>query len=553
MVSWPPILSTLMMKRSRVFVLFCCFVGLSLVSCHHHSHPELQIFRYNESAGIATLDPAFAKDKALIWGCSQLYNGLVQLDSNLNVSPCIAKYWEISPDGCTYIFHLRNDVRFHKNALFKTSDSTRFVIAKDFLYSFNRILDSTVASPGLWIFNEVAPDGFSAPDDTTFIIRLKNPFAPFLSLLSMPYCSVVPIEVVDFYGEDFRNHPCGTGPFQFQYWKENVKLVLRKNPHYFEQDTLGNSLPYLDAVAITFIVDKQTAFLEFIKGNLDFMNSIDPSYKDEILTHTGQLKSKYASSINMVSTPYLNTEYLGFNMTPDNKNILNDKRIRKAINLAFDRRKMMKYMRNNVGTPGCYGFIPCGLPGFDSSSSIGYEYNPSLALQLLNDAGYPHGQGLPEINLSTTSTYLDLCKYIQQQLGIIGININIDVTPPAALREQMAQGKSPWFRGSWIADYPDAENYLSLFYTSNHAPAGPNYTHFSNAEFDRLYKKSFSEPDPQVRARYYHQMDSLVMEEAPIVVLYYDQILHFTHNYVHGLQSNAMNDLNLKQVYFSAK
>ena len=420
------------------------------------------------------------------------------------------------------------------------------VVAKDFEYSFQRILSPKVASPGLWIFNDVADNGFEAPNDTTFIIRLKEPFGPFLSQLGMPYCSVVPHEVAEHYGADFRNHPCGTGPFKLQMWKEGVKLVLRRNDNYFETDETGERLPYLDAVAVTFIVDEQTQFLEFIKGNLDFMNSLKPSYKDEILTRTGQLKAKYADRINMVSTPYLNTEYLGFLM--DNTDSpLHDKRIRQALNYGFDRKKMMKYMRNNVGQPGLYGFIPYGLPGFDTTIQ-GFDYNPQYAKQLLAEAGYPDGKGLPSLTLATTANYADLCKYIQQQLNLLGFNIKVDVNPPASLREQMAQGKSTWFRGSWIADYPDAENYLSLFYSKNKAPMGPNYTHFQNAKYDKLYEQSKRTANPELRNSLYRQMNEILIDEAPVIVLYYDQILHFTQKNVTGLRSNAMNALDLKRV-----
>ena len=352
------------MKNISAYTISLLLILIAISSCQHsNDNSDKKIFKYNESAGIASLDPAFAKDQAMIWATSQLFNGLIQLDSNLNVRPCIAKSWDISSDGLTYTFHLRPDVYFHKSECF--TNSTRNVVASDFVYSFNRILDEKVASPGRWIFSEVDSEGsqhaFSAPNDTTFVIRLRQPFSPFLSMLGMPYCFVVPHEVVNHYGADFRQHPIGTGPFKFQLWKENTKLIMRKNPNYFETDNNGNPLPYLDGIAITFIIDKQTVFLEFIKGNLDFMNSLDASYKDELLTQTGQLRTKYSNKINMHSQPYLNTEYLGFLME-NNDSPIKDKRIRQAINYGFDRRKMMKYLRNNVGIPGCYGFIPKGLP-----------------------------------------------------------------------------------------------------------------------------------------------------------------------------------------------
>ncbi|MDL2315178.1 ABC transporter substrate-binding protein [Bacteroidales bacterium OttesenSCG-928-C19] len=534
---------------TKIFAL--CFISLSFFSCNWHGNEEGKtVFRYNESAGITSLDPAFAKDQAMIWVNSQLFNGLIQLDNYLQVRPAIAKEWTISPDGKTYTFLLRDDVCFHEHPLFE--GERRKVTAQDFVYSFARIIDESVASPGAWIFGNIDSvdnkPAFIAENDSVFSIRVKNIFPPFLSLLGMPYCSVIPHEIAEHYGKDFRRNPVGTGPFKFKFWKEGVKLVLLKNDDYFEKDAEGNSLPYLDAVSVTFIVDKQTAFLEFIKGNLDFMNSIDPAFKDELLTPNGELREKYQEEIVMSSEPYLNTEYLGFLMDPKENNPLLDKKVRQAINYGFDRKKMIKYLRNNIGTPGEYGIIPPGMPGFDAEKMQGYTYNPEKAKRLLAEAGFPNGEGLPELVLSTTQTYLDLCKYIQQQLGLIGLKVKVDVNPPGALREQIAQSKINWFRGSWIADYPDAENYLSLFYSANFSPMGPNYTHYRNENFDKLYTQARALTNDSLRFIKYQEMDRLLIEEAPFVVLYYDQVVHFTHKNIHNTSTNPMNMLNLKYV-----
>lgn len=532
--------------------LFCLLILIT--SCSKgEAIKGKKVFRYNESANISSLDPAFAKDQAMIWANLQLFNGLVQLDSALNIKPSIAKSWEISKDGLTYTFTLRQDVFFHNHKLF--NGKKRKVIASDFVYSFNRIEDDKVASPGAWIFNLVDnKDGkysFFAPNDTTFQIVLKEPFSPFLGLLTMPYASVVPKEIVEHYGEDFRKNPIGTGPFYFKMWKEGVKLVLLKNEDYFEKDSNGNRLPYLDAVSISFIIDKQSVFLEFVKGNIDFISGIDANYKDEVLTRNGELQEKYKNKINLITQPYLNTEYLGFlvdnTKSPKNNPLLN-KKIRQAINYGFDREKMIKYLRNNIGLAGEGGIIPKGLAGFDANNSSGYSYNPQKAKELLAQAGYPNGKGLPPISLSTTSTYLDLCKYIQQQLNLLGLDIKVDVNPPGALREHIAQSKSMWFRGSWIADYPDAENYLSLFYSPNFCPKGPNYTHFYNPTYDKLYKQAQKETSLEKRTELYKQMDKLIIDEAPIVVLYYDQVLRFVQKNIEGLSSNPMNLLILKNV-----
>ncbi len=527
------------------------FLVVVLGSCEKkNSNAGKKVFRYNEAANINTLDPAYAKDQAMIWVDVQLYNGLVQMDNNLNVIPSIAKSWDISNDGLEYTFHLRNDVYFHPHDLFE--NGKRKVVASDFVYSLSRVVDAKTMSPGAVFFENVEQINgrysFFAPNDTTFVVRLKQAFAPFLGILTMPYASVLPKEIVEHYKEDFRKHPIGTGPFKFKMWKENVKLVLVKNEDYFEIDSTGQRLPYLDAVAISFIVDKQSVFLEFVKGNIDFISGIDPNYKDEILTRSGKLQPKYREKINLITQPYLNTEYLGFKMDlNDENNPLKDKRVRQAINYGFSREKMIKYMRNNIGTAGEFGIIPLGLAGFDSTSKT-YTYNPEKSKQLLAEAGYPNGEGMQEITLSTTASYLDLCKYIQQQLGLLGIKVKIDVNPPAALREHIAQGKTQWFRGSWIADYPDAENYLSLFYSKNHCPKGSNYTHFSSKEYDKLYEQAILETDYEKRIALYKKMNAIIIEESPIVVLYYDQVLRFVQKNISGFESNPLNLLVLKNV-----
>ena len=518
---------------SRIF--FYVFLIIFCISCNKkHSNSNLSIFKYNESAGLNTLDPAFAKDQATVWVTNQLFNGLVQLDTSMNVMPSISKSWDISSDGLVYVFTLRDDIFFHNHELFKGGVGRR-VLASDFEYSFDRITNQDIAAPGAWVFSNV--ESFSAVNDSTFSIKLINPFPGFLSLLTMQYCSVVPEEIVE--GGDFARKPIGTGPFQFQLWKDGVKLILRKNINYFEK-VRGESLPYLDAISITFIKDKQSAFLQFIQGKIDFISGIDASYKDEILTKKGTLKEKYKDSINLYSLPYLNTEYLGFLMEEP----LLPLEIRKAINYGFDRVEMLKYLRNNIGRPALNGFIPVGLPSF-TSHLIGYHYDPVKAKNLIEESKFDITK---EIVLSTTSSYLDLCEYIQNSLQKVGLNIRLELNPPSTHRQKVATSKLTFFRGSWIADYPDAENYLSLFYSNNFCPGGPNYTHFSSKEFDQLYESSLSEKDIKKRYNLYNKMDQIIIENAVVVPLYYDQVLRFSQKNISGLNSNSMNLLDLKTV-----
>ena len=519
---------------------------LLVAGCNQRQDDDenLAIFKYNESAGILTLDPIYAKDLPHIWACNQVFNSLVAFDDKMNLVPMVAKSWEISEDGLRYIFHLRNDVQFHEDECFT---KPRFVTAEDFVYSFNRVVDKQLSSPGMWIFSSVKQENdqyaFTAIDDTTFQIELSKPFPPFLGILSMTYASVVPKEAVEYYGDNFRSHPVGTGAFKFQYWKEGVKLVFRKNPNYFECDEAGERLPYIDAVSVSFLIDKQVAFLEFIKGKFDFMSGIDARYKDELLTYDGPLRQKYEDKIELITEPYLNTEYFSFFIDPNDPLGPDRARaLRQSVSLCIDREKMLRYLRNGIGEPGTGGMIPAGLPGH--SPTIGYGYDLKRAQHLVAEN---HLQG-HLLHLTTVADYADIAKFVQSQVEQIGLQCKMEVMPPATMRSMRSNGSLQFFRSSWVADYPDAENYLSLFTTSNFAPAGPNYTHYTNPKYDKLYDKALLCNDLQERARYYTEMDSLMMQDAPVVVLFYDEVLRFVNKRVQGLGSNPTNLLDLRRV-----
>jgi oligopeptide transport system substrate-binding protein len=525
---------------------------LLLTGCHSSSSGEGRtVFHYNEFSGIATLDPAFAKNQSIIWATHQLYNTLVETDNDLHIVPSLAKSWEISPDKLDYTFHLRMDVCFHDNEAFPAGKGRR-MNAHDVVYSFFRIMDKNTASSGAWIFNnKVDPgEGFRAVDDSTFRLHLRQPFNPILGLLSMQYCSVIPREVVERYGKDFRSHPCGTGPFQFRSWEEGQALILLKNENYFEKDSIGHSLPYLDAVKVSFFDNKATEFLLFRQGQLDFVNDIDPSFKDEVLSMKGQLKKAWEGKIVLSLHPYLSTEYLGILVDTANTVVsqspLRWRLVRQAINYGFDRRKMMMYLRNSLGTPAESGFVPAGLPSFDTAAVRGYHYDPELARSLLARAGFPGGKGMPPIKLLTISIYADFASFIARELRELGFTIQVETVQKSLLLEQTARSQVLFFRASWIADYPDAENFLSVFYSRN--PAPPNYTRYNNPAFDRLYEQSLRETNDSLKIKLYQRMDQLVMDDAPVVPLWYEQVIHLVDPRVHGFEPNALNLLELRHV-----
>jgi peptide/nickel transport system substrate-binding protein len=469
------------------------------------------------------------------------------MDSQLQVRPSIAKSWEVSEGGKVYTFHLRNDVYFNDNELFKNK---RKVVASDFVYSFNRILDTNVASTGAWLLNgkvdSIQP--YYAPNDSTFVLRLNKPFRPMLGMLTLPYCAVVPFEVVEYWGKDFRIHPCGTGPFYMKKWSENAALILARNTHYFEFGPLGKRLPYLSGVRITFIQDRGVEFLAFQQGKLDFLNALDVQFKDKLIDIQGNLLPKWNQKIALDKMPYLNTEYIGISIKEQKNQALLNPIVRKALNLSIDRNKLIKYLRNSIGVSAEAGMIPIGCMGYDSTSNHRYAYDPDKARNLLIEAGFPSGKGLPEITLSTNPQYKDLMEFLAKNFEDIGLKIQLEVMQGGMLREAMRKHALQMFRASWVGDYPDAENFLALFYGGYDAP--PNYTGFSNAEFDKLYDDMIQELDDDKAQSLYKQMNTIILEQAPVIPLFYDEVIRFRPLYVKGLEPNAMNMLDLRSVYF---
>jgi len=540
-----------MVLIKKYYPILICLCSFFLIACKTKRNSDKKIFHYNEHSGINSLDPAFAKAQATMWPAHQLFNTLVEVNDSLRIVPSLALRWTISDDRLTYTFHLRNNVFFHDDEVFPNKKG-RKLVAEDIAYSLSRIIDKQTTSPGAWIFNGKVDTlmPFKAINDTTFQLKLLRPYNPIIGILSMQYCSVVAKEAVEKYSSNFRRHPVGTGPFRFVAWEEGQALVLAKNENYFEKDEQGNRLPYIDGIKVSFYDSKATEFLLFRQKKLDFINDIDASFKDEVLTKKGTLRKEWKDKIQLQVNPYLNIEYLGILVDSTNMLVKNSalqlRKIRQAINYGFDRRKMVLYLRNSLGTPAESGFVPAGLPSFDSALVKGYHYDPAKSRQLLKEAGYPEGRGLPAIKLYTIALYADMADFIAKQLDEIGIAVQVETVQKALLLEMTSNSRALFFRGSWIADYPDAENYLSVFYSKN--PAPPNYTRYKNKEFDALFEKALTEVNDSVRYRLYQQADQLVMQDSPVIPLWYDRVIRLVQPNLRDFTPNPLNLLELRRV-----
>jgi oligopeptide transport system substrate-binding protein len=415
-----------MLKSFNLYIVLVICIG-SIACKDRNTINDKQVFKYNELGSVTSMDPAAAKTFENMWVTNQLYDGLVQMDDSLNILPSIAKSWNISEDGKVYTFHLRQDVYFHNNDCFKDGKG-RKVIASDFAHSFYRLFDPKVSSAisfMQYIEKNESNDykGFKADNDSTLVLYLKSPFTPFINILAMKYFSVIPQEAIDKYREDFRRNPVGTGPFQFNFWEEGNKMVLTRNPIYFEKEN-GVSLPYLDGVAISFIRDKETAFLQFIKGDFDLLSGLDAFNSNEVLDPNGKLKPFYEEKIQLQGMPYIKTDYLGFIIDDEfssiKKSPITNKKIRQAINYAIDRDKIVAIQRNNLAL-AAKGFVPSTICKYAQPLNA-YTYNPDMVVKLLSEAGIDKEHPLQPITVHTTEQNMEICEMIA---GKWDINKNI--------------------------------------------------------------------------------------------------------------------------------
>lgn len=497
-----------------------------------------RVFRYNESASITSLDPAAARSLEHMWVVDQLYDGLVELTSGLDVAPCLAQTWTFDESRNTYRFALR------QGAVFATG---RPVSAQDVVYSLERLRDPSVVSSGGWILETVAEGGIVAVDSATVEIRLKAPYPPFLGLLTTAYGSIIDAQVAQTEGHNLRNNPAGSGPFVLGWWVPDAGLVLHRNERHWERDSTGRQLPYLDAVHVDVVQDMGAEFLGLTQGRYDFVSGLHPAYMETLLNEEGELQADLEAALKLQHVPFLKTDYLGVVLDGESTPVaLRDARVRRAMSLALDREEIARHLRRNAVVPTDH-FVPPSMLG--KTSAHPPRHSAEKARALLAQAGYPEGQGIGEIVLSTTSDYVDMCATFQHAWQTIGLDVQIDVVPAAAHRERVAQGEVAMFYKSWLADHADAENFLGLFKRANFSPGGPNYTHFHHPEFERDFEAALGlSNSPEARMAMYARLDSLVHEEMPVIPLFHDRVTHALSSRIEGWSIHPVNRLDLRRV-----
>ncbi len=507
-----------------------------------------------------TLDPIKADSKANIRVVSQLYSGLFEFNDELSVQPNLVENYAFYNDKKTLSIVLKKGIKFSDNECFESGEG-RELVAQDVAYSLRRVIDKNSGSAGSWILrqkllkdgNDISDTAIKVLDKYHINITLQKPYKSILHILAMPYTYIVAHEAVEKYALDFAKKPVGTGPFKLKTWS-GEGIFLERNPYYGEwkKDDDNQPLPYLGGVQIQFIADQSQEINEFLSGNLDMVDNISGANIAKILNPDGNPRTEIAEKYTVFKVPYMSTEYIGFQLDPiryeaKEHPFLNLK-VRKALAYAVNRQELVTYFRSNLGTPGVAGFVPKAMPSFDPNRVQGYSFDPEKAVALLKEAGFPDGKNFPEVALYTTPDYIEMAEMLKKQWkAVLNINVRIEQNSFPAHNDLVKSGAIKFFRAAWLGDYPDEENFLHLFLTRNFSPEGPNKTRYSNPEFDKLFD-NIHETEGFERHDEFYKLDQIVMNDCPVIVLYYDQILRLTQRNINGMVVNGLNALRLDRV-----
>ncbi len=535
------------------------------------------VFRINERDNFTTLFPMAATDKYSIDITSQIFEGLTKFNAfDLSVSPALSSKWESNEDASVWNFTLRSNVYFHDDECFENGKGRKLDV-NDVIYSFTKLctfsstnhnFESTfknyVKGAEDHYFNTKRNknysgvlEGVKALNDSTIQISLTKPFSSFPNILAAYACSIFPKEALEKYGIDVKVHPVGTGPFALKFLKENVNVILERNPNYWASDEKGNQLPYLDAVKYSFIKEDKTEILEFKNGKLDMIGEVPSEYIKEFKEGSAIKSNNYT----FLSTASMSTFFYGFNI---NSPIFKNAKVRKALNLALDKKKFTEFTLQGEALVADKSFIsPVQAfedQGYDFSAISGHTFNPEKARQLLAEAGYPNGKNFPEFEIEVNSgneINKMSAEFLQSSLKeVLNINTKINLLPTTEHFHNIYNNACDLWKYRFTADIPDPANFLNMFYGKNvpddiEDPSFTNATRYKNAKFDSLFELANNAKSIKERFEYYEKAEQVLIDDAAFIPLFHNQNNMVVKNYTKNLPINGMDYKDMSKVYMT--
>ena len=500
-----------MRRTSPLLVLFPVLLLLLVVllaSCEQQAGLEddtsgLSVFRYRLMDDPSDLDPARAHDinsDAVVY---EIFDGLVELDAKtMEVVPAVAASWEVSEDARTFTFHLRQGVKFHNG---------REVVADDVVWSFERALRPETKAARSWVLKPVdgAEEfmagqsdhvrGLEAPDPRTVRITLKEPFSPFLSQLILEQASILPKEVYDDPAEGYLQHPVGCGPFRWVSWRRGRSVVLEAFPDYYGEG------PHIDRLEFRIIRSQDTGLQEFLAGNLELMDEVPPARRVELIRLLGDRYHRW---------PQLAVRGIGFNH--QRPPFAGNPTLRRALSHAVDRDFLLDTI-NEGKDRKIDGIIPAGLADHDPDL-VGYDYDPDRARDLLAEAGYPGGEGLPELSIlyNVSAGHKRMLERVAADLAEVGVRVRLTsvdlatfLTRISGTPDEPPPDELIYF--AWVGDFPDA---FAFLFPNFHSGSRENFFRYRNPAVDEALDRAVREGDAAARRQLYREAERIVVEDA---------------------------------------
>jgi oligopeptide transport system substrate-binding protein len=467
---------------------------------------------------------------------TNLMDGLVTFDSNMEVAPDLAKSWTVSPDRRTYTFHLRTDVKWSDGVPLK---------AKDFVYSWKRLLTpGTAASYAYFLYDVEGAEAFNkgklkdfnsvgikALDDSSFQVRLTRPMSHWLYVPSFWVTYPLRQDVVEKYGALTSSSWAAPGKmvtlgaFTLALHEHDSKIVLKSNPYFYA--------PHGNVETADFLIVKEdsTALNLYETGKLDFLTDIA----------SVDLK-RLAGRADLRAFPYYKTGYIGYVV---NRPPLNNVHVRRAISMAIDKAQIGKILHGSQQP--ATSWVPPRMMAH--SDNLGFSYDPTKAKEELALAGPIDSSQPIQIVIPNWDKTEILSQFIQEQVKkTLGLNLSIQQFDHKTFRAQVDLRVFPLFMLSWSADFPDPDDFMSVFITG----AGNNRLNWSNKRYDQLVLTARGLQDLKSRERMYSEAQRILLEEdAAIIPLYYEPNMALVRPRLQGLELNPLNYLLLKKVNIS--
>lgn len=521
--------------------LYFLLMGIMFFSCHSGEKTEIaadRIFRFNLPGGVPQMDPVYATSISDLWAVSQLYNTLFQFDDKLNAKKALVESVHVFNKGKSYALRLKRDAYFQDNICFKNGKGRRLT-SEDVVFSLSRLNNNQLNSPYQHILsNRLSENWYQLLSTDSLILHLNQPDHSFLSILSMPYTSIIPYEAIEYYKDDFSINPVGTGPFQLNVLESDNGMILKKNDHYWKRNEFGKPLPYLSILDVSFINEPNQELLAFLQDQVDYLSCASSSTLMPLIDPKGKIRAEWNGQMLVQKVPTLEVLYIHININAD-KNIpdaLRNKKFRQALNYSVNKEELVKFIFKDIGDPATSGIVP---PSLQLNYMVrGYSHDLEKAKLLIDQSGLDT-KSMTGISLAVPDKYMELGRYLQRKwMEDMGIAVSIQ-----EWGGEDNKGMTSLYINNLKADFPTPFAYLESYF--GHGDFG-----YVNSEFNQLFEKAHVSTDSTLD-KTLDRMEDIILDEACVIPLIYKEKLRVIKPYVTGLIPTPLNFQSMEKVKFS--